>query len=53
VTLYLNGSDMETVNLPATENANTWADATVTVYLLGGINRIADVDNGSSMASTT
>jgi hypothetical protein len=48
VTLFLNGSDVETVNLPATKNANTWADATVTVFLLGGINRIAYVDNGSS-----
>jgi hypothetical protein len=48
VNLYLNGSDIETVNLPATANANTWSDATVTVFLLNGINRIAYVGNGSS-----
>jgi hypothetical protein len=47
-TLYLNGSDIETVDLPATENANTWSDATVTVFLLNGINRIAYGSNGSS-----
>jgi Carbohydrate binding module (family 35)/Carbohydrate binding module (family 6) len=46
--LYLNGPELETVSLPVTENANTWSDNTVTVYLTGGINRIAYGSNGSS-----
>jgi hypothetical protein len=46
--LYLNGPELETVSLNATANANTWADKTVTVFLTGGINRIAYGSNGSS-----
>jgi len=39
--LYLNSALLETVSLSGTANANTWADKTVSVFLLAGINRIA------------
>jgi hypothetical protein len=48
--LYLNGPKVETVSMPATENANTWSDATVTLFLAAGINRIAYGSNGSTNA---
>jgi hypothetical protein len=39
--LYLNGPALETINLPGTANGNTWSDATTTIFLTQGINRIA------------
>jgi hypothetical protein len=50
LSLYLNGPELETISLPATENANTWSDATVTIFLTAGINRIAYGTNGSTNA---
>ena len=48
--LYLNGPLLETVSLSQTANANSWADATVPVFLTAGINRIAygALSNGTS-----
>jgi Carbohydrate binding module (family 6) len=46
--LYLNGPLLETVSLNGTANANTWSDKTLTMFLTGGINRIAYGSNGSS-----
>ena len=46
--LYLNGPQVETVSLPATQNANTWSDATATLFLTQGINRVAYGANATS-----